>query len=178
MSDRLLGDTIYMFFTTRAFATGVPTTLGGSPVISAYENDSLTQIISGITLDVDFDTINGLNQLTIVTSTPSGFENGKEYSLVITTGSVSGVSVVGEVVGNFSLGMEAAYTLPTTAITESYAANGVAPTPHQALMAIHQMLMSFGIIGTAYSVKQLDGATEAFEVTHDSATAPTSASRS
>jgi hypothetical protein len=65
----------------------------------------------------------------------------------------------------------------TTAVTESYAANGVAPTPVQALMAIHQMLMQFAISGTAYSVKKLDNTTLAFTVTLDDASAPTSAVR-
>ena len=65
----------------------------------------------------------------------------------------------------------------TTAVTESYAANGVAPTPVQALMAIHQMLMQFAIASTNYTVKKLDNSTTAFVVTLDSATTPTSAVR-
>ena len=66
----------------------------------------------------------------------------------------------------------------TVAMTESYAANGVAPTPVQAIMAIHQDLMDFSISGTVYTVKKLDNATTAFAVTLDSATTPTAASRS
>ena len=62
-------------------------------------------------------------------------------------------------------------------ITESYAANGVAPTEAQALMAIHQGLMQFGIAGTAKTVRKLDNTTPAFVITHDSATAPTDAKR-
>lgn len=65
----------------------------------------------------------------------------------------------------------------TTAMTEAYAANGVAPTPVQAMFAIHQMLMQFGIATTNYTVKKLDNTTTAFVVTLDSATAPTAASR-
>lgn len=64
----------------------------------------------------------------------------------------------------------------TTALTESYAANGAAFTPAQGLYAIHQMLMDFAISGTTISVKRLGG-TEAFAVTLDDATTPTSASR-
>jgi hypothetical protein len=66
----------------------------------------------------------------------------------------------------------------TTAVSESYAANGAAPTPIQALMAIHQMLMSFVISGTSVSVKKLDNSTAAFSATLDSAVAPTTISRS
>lgn len=67
--------------------------------------------------------------------------------------------------------------LLTTALTESYAANGAAPTVTQALMAIHQMLMQFAISGTSVTVKKLDNSTTAFVVTLDSATTPTSAVR-
>lgn len=65
----------------------------------------------------------------------------------------------------------------TTAITESYAANGVAPTRDQALMAIHQYLMQFAISGTSYTVKKLNNTDPAFVVGLDSATTPTSAAR-
>lgn len=106
--DRTVGDTFYIAFTTRAFATGIPTTLAGSPVVSAYEDASLTQITAGITLGVDHDSVTGLNMLTIVATGANGFETGKDYQLVITTGTVDSVSVVGEVVGQFSLGLSAA----------------------------------------------------------------------
>ena len=108
MRDRTVGDTFYMFFTTRAFATGVPTALAGTPVVSAYEDNSATQITAGITLGVDHDSVVGLNLLTIVATGGNGYETGKDYSMVITTGTVGGVSVVGEVVGEFSLDLSAA----------------------------------------------------------------------
>lgn len=108
--DRTVGETFYVMFTTRAFATGVPTTLAGTPVVSAYEDNSITQITAGITLGVDHDSVTGLNLLTIVATGANGFEAGKDYHLVITTGTVGGVSVVGEVVGEFSLGLSAAFT--------------------------------------------------------------------
>jgi hypothetical protein len=65
----------------------------------------------------------------------------------------------------------------TTQITEAYAANGVAPTRDQAMMAIHQMLMQFAISGTSVTVKKLDNTTTAFVVTLDDAVTPTSAVR-
>ena len=61
----------------------------------------------------------------------------------------------------------------TTALTESYAANGVDPTLTEALLAVHQKLMAFAISSTSVSVKKLDGSTEAFVGTLDDATAPT-----
>ena len=108
MRDRTVGDTFYMFFTTRAFATGIPTVLAGTPVVSAYEDNSATQITAGITLGVSHDSVVGLNLLTVVATGGNGYETGKDYSFVITTGTVGGVSVVGEVVGEFSLSLSAA----------------------------------------------------------------------
>jgi len=108
MTDRTLEDTFYKMFTTRAFATGIPTVLAGSPVVSAYEDGSTTQITAGITLGVSHDSVVGLNLLTIAATEANGYEKGKDYNLVITTGTVGGVSVVGEVVGSFSLGLSAA----------------------------------------------------------------------
>lgn len=108
MMDYTLADTLTIPFTTRAFATGVPTTLAGSPVVSAYEDASLTQITAGITLGVDHDSVTGLHMLTIVASGANGFETGRSYHMVVTTGTVGGVSVVGEVVGGFTLGRSAA----------------------------------------------------------------------
>ena len=110
MRDITLAETIYILFTTRAFATGIPTVLAGSPVVSAYENDSVTQITAGITLGVSHDSVVGLNLLTIVATGANGFEASKDYTLVITTGTVDSVSVVGEVVGEFTIGRSAAAT--------------------------------------------------------------------
>ena len=108
MSDYTVADTIYALFTTRSFSTGAPTQLAGTPVVSAYENESLTQITAGVTLGVDHDTVTGLNLVTVVASGANGFEAGKDYHLVITTGTVGGVSVVGEVVFRFTLSRSAA----------------------------------------------------------------------
>lgn len=66
----------------------------------------------------------------------------------------------------------------TQQMTESYAANGVAPTLAEAIFAVHQMLMSFGISGANWTVKKLDNSTTAFVVTMNDATNPTGVSRS
>jgi hypothetical protein len=109
LRDITLASTEYFKFTTRAFATGIPTTLAGSPVISAYEDNSITQITAGITLGVDHDSVTGLNLITVVATGANGFEAGKHYSLVVTTGTVGGVSVVGEIVDEFTVESGAAY---------------------------------------------------------------------
>lgn len=108
MRDINLESTIYPRFTTRAFATGVPTTLAGTPVLSVYEENNLTQITAGVSITADYDSVTGLNQATIVATAANGYEAGKSYDLVITTGTVGGVSVVGETVFSFTAGYASA----------------------------------------------------------------------
>ncbi len=111
--DIRLGDTIDIKFTTRQIS-GAPFTLGGTPVISAYVGNSVTQITAGVTLTADFDAVTGLNNVRVVASGANGFATASNYQLVITTGTVNSVSVVGEVIGSFSIENRSA-VMPTTA---------------------------------------------------------------
>ena len=112
--DFRLSDTFDVKFTTRSFSTGAPTTLAGTPVISAYPANSTTQVTDGITLTVDFDTVTGLHNVRVVATGANGYATATNYALVITTGTVGGVSVVGEVIGSFSIEARSA-VMPTTA---------------------------------------------------------------
>lgn len=105
--DYTVESTIDFKFTTRRFSTGAPFALA-SGVISAYPDNSTTQITAGITLTADFDTVTGLNNVRVVATGANGYAAGSTYFLVITTGTVDSVSVVGEVIGAFSLGRSAA----------------------------------------------------------------------
>lgn len=238
MRDYALGTTFDLKFTTRAFATGIPTTMAGSPTVVAYPDNSTTEITAGITLTFTggFDGVAGLCNVRVVATGGNGYAAGSNYSLVLAgTGTVAGTSVTGEVIGEFSLEAQSAlrpttagrtldvsaggesgidwanigspttavnlsatnidvdqvvasvttktgyelvaaydFAKGTTAMTESYAANTVAPTPVQALFAIHQHLMDFAISGIAYTVLKLDHVTTAYIGTLDSATTPTS----
>ncbi len=66
----------------------------------------------------------------------------------------------------------------TTQMTESYSIDGVAPTLAQALFLIQQRLGDFSISGSTITVTEIDGATTAATYALDSATNPTSSSRS
>lgn len=101
--DFPLEETLNFLFTTRAFATGIPTVLAGTPVLSVYEDTNLTQITAGVTITVDHDAVVGLNRANVVATAANGYEVGKSYNVVITTGTVGGVSVVGEVIGIFTI---------------------------------------------------------------------------
>jgi hypothetical protein len=72
---------------------------------------------------------------------------------------------------------EVAGTIFTSQLTESYAADGVAPTLAQALMLIQQKLGDFSISGSTLTVKQLDGSTTAATYTLDDPANPTSITR-
>lgn len=103
LGDIDLGQTFDFFFTSRSFSTGAPTTLAGTPSLAAYEDNSTTEITAGLTLDVDFDSVTGLNHVRVVATTANGYEIGKSYAVVIAAGTVGGVSVAGEVLAHFSI---------------------------------------------------------------------------
>ena len=108
--DVTLEETFDIKFTTTAAATGAPTQLAGSPVISAYPGNSTTQLTAGITLTVDFDAVTGLNNVRVVATAANGYASATDYALVITTGTVGGTSAVGYVVGHFTIGRAASFT--------------------------------------------------------------------
>ena len=111
--DIRLGDTIDVKFSTVSTA-GVPTTLAGSPVVSAYVGNGLTEITAGVTLTVDFDGRTGLHNIRVVATSGKGFATATNVDVVLTAGTVGGVSVVGMVVGSFSIEARSAL-VPTTA---------------------------------------------------------------
>ncbi len=105
MRDITLGDTIKFDFTTRQFSDGVPTTLAGSPVLSVHEEGNDTFITAGVSIDVDIgaSAVAGLNEGAVIATGGNGYEAGKSYSVFISTGTVGGVSAVGEVVHQFRI---------------------------------------------------------------------------
>lgn len=114
LGDIPLGNTLNFKFAT-VQTTGAPFTLAGSPVISAYPDNSTTQLTAGITLSVDFDGVTGLNNVAIVATTGNGYLTATDYDAIITTGTVNSVSVVGYPVGAFSIEHRSAGLRPATA---------------------------------------------------------------
>ena len=107
-SDYQLEDTVFLPFTTRAFATGIPTVLAGSPAIDIYEDATATPIITGETLVVSLNSVVGFNMITVTATAGTGFGAGQSYTAILQAGTVGGVSVVGEVVAHFTLDMSSA----------------------------------------------------------------------
>lgn len=72
---------------------------------------------------------------------------------------------------------EIATAVLNTQMTESYAADGAAPTLTQSVLMTQQHLCDASISSTTKTVKKLDGSTAAATFTLDSATSPTSITR-
>ena len=91
-------------FTTRD-ATGVPTDPVGLAVAVYTGSATGTESTAGVTLAAtgNFDSITGLNNLLIDLSADAFYAVGADYHVVVTAGTVDGVSVVGEVVCTFSI---------------------------------------------------------------------------
>lgn len=113
IGDFRLGDTFDTKFCTVG-TTGAPTTLAGSPVVSAYVGNSTTELTAGITLTVDFDGRTGMHNVRVVASGGNGYATASNYQLVLTAGTVGGTSVVGYVIAQFSIENRSAL-MPTTA---------------------------------------------------------------
>ena len=117
--DYKLEDSVYLLFTTRAFATGIPGVLSASTV-AVYEDVTATPIETAIAVTETLNSINGLNAVTIAALAASGYNAGGHYHVVIEAGTVDSVSVVGEVVGQFTIQANpvnwAKVTAPTTAV--------------------------------------------------------------
>ncbi len=105
--DYPVGVTLDFKFTTRQFTTGAPFAFD-SGAVEVYEDNDITQITVGDTLTLEFDGVTGLHNIRIVATGGNGFEAGKSYSIVVSAGTVDSVSVVGEVIQQFTLDRSAA----------------------------------------------------------------------
>jgi hypothetical protein len=115
LGDYAPGDTVDFNFNTSQFSTGAPFTLADTPSLICYKGSSDVGDTSGITLDVDFDGLTGLHHATIDTSSDGTFyAAGSQIEVVIAAGEVDSISVIGKVIGRFTLRAQASL-YPTTA---------------------------------------------------------------
>ena len=114
--------TLNVKFTSRTLA-GIPATLTDGAVKVYKANSTDTEINTGVTLTADFDAVTGLNNVLIDLSAAAFYAVANDYAIVVTAGTVDGVSVVGEVLAVFSIENrfdEADFTkLLGTALTET-----------------------------------------------------------
>src|SRR4051812_5565531 len=113
LGDFRIGKTIHHKFMT-VNASGKPTTLGDSPSLLVYVNASVSGVASGLTLTTDFDARTGLSHVQfLATTSVTGVTSGTEFQIVVATGSVSGISLNGYPICDFSL-MNRSALMPTT----------------------------------------------------------------
>lgn len=127
LGDYDAGGTLHSKFTTYRPSTGAPFTLAGTPALSVYKDGSVTQSTAGITLTTDFDGVAGLHHVAVDTSADGTFYSaGSHFEIVITTGTVDSVSVVGSCVASFSLRKDSALKPTVAARTLDVSATGEA----------------------------------------------------
>lgn len=171
-------------------ATGLPTAPTGTPVGTLVKNG--TDL--GDTVTVTMSTANGIAICTIpsdavaddrfhirvsavvsaVTYTVSGPSDSVQNPVTLPTIPTNWITADGIATDAVS---EIATSVLTTQMTESYAADGTAPTLTQAIMLALQNVGEVSISGVTKTVKKLDGTTTAATYTLDSATDPTSSTR-
>jgi hypothetical protein len=97
------GQVVRFLFSTYS-NTNAPITLAGSPVASVYRDNGVAEATAGVTLTVDFDAKTGLHLIEVNTASDTAFYAvGSDFAVVFTAGTVDAVSIVGTVVGSFSL---------------------------------------------------------------------------
>lgn len=112
---------------------------------------------------------NALN-VSLITNLPTTSHLAVEYDIA--------GSVVGVANSTLTFNLPSESTMWAHALTEDYPVDGQSSaTPTQFLYAVNQMLSEFERTGILVSIKKRDG-TQAFELTLDSATAPTSTTQS
>lgn len=105
LGDFLPWETVYCPLNTVDKANGAPITLAGTPLARVHKDNNTTEDDSGITLTVDFDTRTGLHVVAVDLSADAAFYTfGGQFTIVLTQGTVDGVSVVGNAVGRFTIG--------------------------------------------------------------------------
>ena len=103
VGDFAAGSTVRVAFNTTTLAQ-VAATLAGTPAIAVYKNGTTTESTAGASLTVDFDSKTGLHHAVIDTSADGTFyAEGNDFSVVLSAGTVDGISVASRVVGSFSL---------------------------------------------------------------------------
>jgi hypothetical protein len=99
--DFPLGQTIYIYFNTHK-ADGTSVDAAGTPAASVYKDNNTTELAGVCTLTIPFDSRTGLACCAVAT-TDAFFVAGCDYKVVLTAGTVDSISVVGSVIGTFSI---------------------------------------------------------------------------
>ncbi len=111
-----------------------------------------------------------------VAKTSGGVIAGAGYVMI--TANTTAVYISSERATALDVTTQIVNSVLNTALTESYAADGVSPTLTQAILLVLQHMSESSVNGLTKTVKKLDGTTIAATFTLDSATRPTTITRS
>ncbi|MCY2930408.1 MAG: hypothetical protein NTV86_13090 [Planctomycetota bacterium] len=166
----LIEDQIVDFSFNTHSAAGAPITLAGTPVVKVYKaNSTTTETDAGVTLSVDFDGVTGLHHVRIDTSAGAFYQGGYDYSAVLVSGTVEGVSVAGTALATFSIENR------STGLAAALSACPAAGTVGEALVAaLANAKNKIAISGTTLTLYKADGSTPLYVWTLNSPTEPTS----
>jgi hypothetical protein len=179
--------TYVVYYGSPASATALPpvnaTQLAGQTITAAAGVTFPTSVASPTNI-----TAGTITTTTNLTNAPTAgdFTATMKTSIGTAVAASAVASVTGNVGGNVtgSVGSLAAQAktdvstaVLTTQMTESYAADGVAPTLAQATFLTMQGIMEYAVVSTTLTVKKLDGSTTAATCTLNDGTSPTSRTR-
>jgi hypothetical protein len=173
LGDYAVGATVTLLFNSSDL-DAAPITLAGTPAISVYRDDGTTEDTSGVTLTADYDSRTGMHHVAIdMSADGTFFATSHDFFVVITTGTVDGVSVVGKCVAHFSVMNRSL----TTTLADSIPADGTRPSAAQGIYMLTQFMLERAVSGTTCTVKKVDGSTSLFTLTLNDGTNPTSITR-
>lgn len=137
-----------------------------------------------VALDSTVAKASALSTLSTTVGTPAGASVSADIAAakadtaaILDDTGTSGVVVAAASKTGMRLSATGVGDILTTALTESYASDGAAPTLSQAIFAIQQMMQEKSLSSTTMTVKKLDGTTTAMTFTLNDATTPTSITR-
>ena len=111
------------------------------------------------------------------TITAAKFAAGAITATVIADGAIDNATFAADAIGSTALAASAVSEIWTTALTESYAADGATFTGAQGLYMMWALAAEKAITTTTLTANQLDGATPAMTFSLSDATSPTSITR-
>jgi hypothetical protein len=126
-----------------------------------------------VTLTVDFDSRTGHHLFAIDTS-DAFYSSGSDFRIVITTGTVDSVSVVGAQVGAFSILNRVTPNALADALLSRNVSNVEATAGEHTLCTAVLAMLEHSISGNTLTIKRTDGSTTHYTktLTSDSGAAP------
>ncbi len=156
--------TLNFHFSTLRDDTGAPIVLAGSPQVSVYKGSATatekTSAESYITLDIDFDSVVGLNHVLIDLSGDAFFATAEDYAVILTTGTVNGVSKTGMVLAYFSIENRSPLADVQAILADTVTLGSPAGASHAADNAAIKVDTAAVVVGTIDNATGADVATD------------------